>query len=107
MRPPASFPGNSFCIVAVTVAAESVQLAVPHMYPVGQHPDTGPASTPQRNQPLAHVVAVGVKALASVTGTTMVAPFVVIVVLAIGGQDVVLQSRPVRQQPEPAVARQP
>ena len=86
------------------MAAESVQLAVPHMYPLGQHPDTGPALAPQRNHPLAHV-AVGLGAAwASVKGTTTVAPPVMMVVLAMGGQDVVLQSRPVRQHPEPADA---
>lgn len=107
-QPPAAFPGSAFCTVAVAVAAESVQLAVPQTYPLGQHPSTAPAPAPQRNHPFAHVaVGVDAAAWASVRGTTMVAPWVMIVVLAMGGQDVVLQSRPVRQQPEPADATQP
>lgn len=104
--PPAALPGSAFCTVAVAVAAESVQLAVPQRYPLGQHPATVPASAPQRNQPPAHVAVdvADAAARASVRGTTMVAPWVMMVVLATGGQEVVLQSRPVRQQPEPAEA---
>ncbi|KAK5628928.1 hypothetical protein RRF57_004642 [Xylaria bambusicola] len=76
------------------------------MYPFGQHPDTGPALAPQRNHPLAHVAVVVGAAWASVKGTTTVAPLVTTVVLTTGGQDVVLQSRPVRQHPDPADATQ-
>lgn len=99
--------GSTFCTVAVAVVALSVQLAVPHAYPLGQHPAIGPASLGHKNQPPAHVdvgnVAVFVR---SVAGTTSVTPFDVMVVEDTGGQEVVIQSRPVRQQPAPAVARQ-
>lgn len=60
---------------------------------------------PHRNQPDAHVdvpVVVGT----SDAATTMVAPLDVMVVDATGGHEVVTQSRPVRQHPEPYVARQ-
>lgn len=98
--------GSCFCTVAVAVLADSVQLAVPQLYPDGQHPGTAPASPPHRNQPDAHVelAAALPAASASVTATTIVAPFDTIVVMAGAGHDVVLQSRPVRQQPPPALA---
>ncbi|KAG4216769.1 hypothetical protein PC116_g34750 [Phytophthora cactorum] len=103
--------GNSFCTVAVAVLVANVQLAVPQVYPEGQHPATGPASSPHKNQPEAQVAvgwvspppaAAAVAACcASETGTAMVAPLEIIVVMGGGGagQDVVLQSRPVRQHP--------
>lgn len=91
--------------MAVAVLVLNVQLAVPHAYPLGQHPATGPASLPHRYQPPAQVD-VAVVLGTSVAGTASVTPLDVIVVYEMGGHEVVMQSRPVRQQPEPAVARQ-
>jgi hypothetical protein len=65
--------GCCFCTELVSEAAEVKQLAVPHLYPLGQHPATDPASFPHRNQPPAHLsdaVAVGT----SSAGTTTVTP---------------------------------
>lgn len=74
----ASGSGCCFCKEFVSEAEDVKQLAVPHLYPLGQHPATGPASFPQRNQPLAHsfdAVVVGT----SFAGTTTVTPWVMIV----------------------------
>lgn len=104
-RPLAARPGNAFATVAVPPAVTTEQLAVPQLYPDGQHPGKGPASLPHKNQPLAHdpVVVAGTP----LAGTTIVRPFVLtMVVIAMGGQLVVWQSRPVWQQPPPAEARQ-
>lgn len=74
----ASGSGSCFCRELVCEAEEVKQLAVPHLYPLGQHPATDPASFPQRNQPLAHsfdAVVVGT----SFAGTTTVTPLEMIV----------------------------
>jgi hypothetical protein len=97
--------GSCFWMVAVAVLVLIVQLAVPQAYPLGQHPATGPVSLPHRYQPLAHVD-VAVVVGTSVAGTTSVTPLDVSAVDDMGGHEVVIQSRPVRQQPDPAVARQ-
>lgn len=91
--------GSCFCTELVSEAAEVKQLAVPHLYPLGQHPATDPASFPHRNQSLAHLsdaVAVGT----SSAGTTTVTPWEMIVEDD-AGQENVWQSRSVRQQPPP------
>ena len=91
--------GNSFCTSAVWLASTVKQLAVPQSYPLGQHPATGPAVVPHKNQPSAQVelaVVVGT----SVARTTMVWPSETMVVDG-AGQEYVLQSRSVRQQPPP------
>jgi hypothetical protein len=75
--------------------ATAVQLE-PHAYPVGQHPP--PTVSAQLNQPLAHRP-VPLAAVVVWAGTTMVRPSDVMVDDALTGQDVVSQSRPVRQQP--------
>lgn len=101
----ASGSGCCFCRELVSEAEEVKQLAVPHLYPLGQHPATDPASFPQRNQPLAHSSdAVGVGT--SFAGTTTVTPWEMMVEDGAGQEDV-WQSRSVRQQPPPWVARQP
>lgn len=103
-RPPPL--GNCFWISPVAPADTTVQLAVPHEYPLGQHPATGPASAPHRYQPDAQVLVGAGGGRPSVTGTTTVAPLVsTMVVSGVGGHDVVAQSRPVWQQPAPARAR--
>lgn len=108
IRPPsiftAAFPGNSFATEAVALPVARKQLAVPQLYPVGQHPAVGPALEGQMDHPLAHVEAseaVVAAAVAAVTGTTMVAPLEMMVVEAVVGHEVVWQSRPVWQQPPP------
>jgi hypothetical protein len=104
-------PGNPFATLPVAPLSPvpvplSKQLAVPHSYPLGQHPATGPASAPHKNHPLAQLPAVvsGIP----LTGTTTVTPFplTIVVISPWGGQDVVAQSRPVWQHPPPARARQ-
>jgi hypothetical protein len=70
--------GCCFCRELVSEGEEVKQLAVPQLYPLGQHPATDPAFFPQRNQPLAHssdAVAVGI----SFAGTTTVTPWEMIV----------------------------
>lgn len=96
--------GSCFWTRLVSVGDASVQLAVPHEYPSGQHPATGPPSSPHMNHPFAHVAESD--AGTSATGTAMVTPLLIIVVIGVGGHDVSLQSRPVWQQPPPARARQ-
>ena len=98
--------GNVFCKLAVWLACAVKQLAVPQLYPSGQHPATGPASLPQRNHPSAQVDEGPGAGGASVARTTMVAPSVTIVVEG-AGQLCVSQFRSVRQHPPPWVARQP
>jgi len=56
------------------------------------------------NHPLAQVAEASFGT--SATGTAIVTPFVMMVVIGVGGQEVSLQSRPVWQQPPPARARQ-
>lgn len=98
--PAASASGNSFCMRPVSLACTVKQLAVPQSYPSGQHPATGPASLPQRNQPLPHVDVGPGAGGASVARTTTVAPLETIVVAG-AGQSCVSQFLPVRQQPPP------
>lgn len=89
--------GLSFCNKAVLVAPTEEQLAVPHCQPLGQQ--FPPSLAAQVAQPVAQVP-VGVATVASEpTGTTIVATPLMIVVELVGGQDVVWQSRPVRQHP--------
>lgn len=103
---PALFcPGSSFATVAVAPPVSRLQLAVPHPYPLGQHPAIGPDPVPQRNQPVAQAAVV--VAGTPEAGTAIVSPLLMRVVdEAGGGQEVVWQSRPVWQQPPPARARQ-
>lgn len=93
--------------VAVAVAARSVQLAVPQLYPLGQQPAARPPeSEGQTNQPVAHVP-VDVAEGTAESGTTTVTPLDMMVVDAGGGgQEVDWQSRPSRQQPGSATASQ-
>ncbi|KAG7288584.1 hypothetical protein NEMBOFW57_004937 [Staphylotrichum longicolle] len=85
-----------FATLAVCPAppTPATQLAVPHAYPLGQHPATGPASAPHMNHPLAQLPVVS--AGAPLTGTTTVTPFpfTTVVMACCGGHDVVAQSRP-------------
>lgn len=104
----ASFPGNSLATDAVALPVARKQLAVPQLYPVGQHPAVGPALVGQMDHPLAHVEACSpaseedaAAAVAAVRGTTMVAPLETMVVEAVLGHEVVWQLRPVWQQPPP------
>lgn len=86
---PAELPGNSLATVAVALADEVKQLAVPQLYPEGQHPAVTPALDGHMDQPLAHVAAVVVTGT-SLAGTTIVTPFAeMIVVDAVDGQEVV------------------
>lgn len=89
------------------MAVETAVQLEPHRYPVGQQPP--PTVSAQLNHPLAHrpillllllllVAAVAVP-VAVITGTTIVTPSLAIVVEGVAGQDVVSQSRPVRQHP--------
>jgi hypothetical protein len=80
--------GNSFATVgAACRLAVKPQLAVPHAYPVGQHPAIGPASVPHRYQPPAHLGLVEAGML--VMGTATVSPLEMIVVKGGGGHEVV------------------
>jgi hypothetical protein len=107
-------PGNAFATLAVAAAPPSPnvakQLAVPHAYPVGQHPSSSlPSSPPHINHPPAHPPLVAASGIPSPgTGTTTVTPFplTTVVISPCGGHDAVAQSRPVWQQPPPARARQ-
>lgn len=100
---PIPCPGRPFATLAVCPAppTPATQLAVPHSYPLGQHPATGPASAPHMNHPLAQLPVVS--AGAPLTGTTTVTPFpfTTVVMACCGGHDVVAQSRPVWQHPPP------
>jgi hypothetical protein len=82
-----------------------VQLAVPHVYPSGQQPATEPPSSPQRYQPVAHALTPSPFGT-SLTGTATVTDPEMMVVMGVGGHEVVAQLRPVWQQPPPARARQ-
>ena len=107
----AAFPfdelGSSLEVDVVVPAVVSMQLAVPQLYPVGQQPGTAPPASPsQRYQPPAQS-ALSWPVGTAVTGTATVTPWSVrMVVEVMGGQEVVLQSRPVWQHPPPAEARQ-
>lgn len=108
LPPAAASPGTTFPTAPVSPACPPTkQLAVPHSYPLGQHPATGPASRPHKNHPPAHCPAPVVAGLPSPTGTTTVTPSVatIVVITGGGGQLVVWQSRPVWQHPAPAEAR--
>lgn len=98
--PPISLPaefGLCFCTTLVCVGFASEQLAVPHSYPLGQQ--FPPTLAAQLIHPLAHTP-VGLADVAALpTGTTIVAPALMIVVSLAGGQDVGWQSRPCRQHP--------
>lgn len=92
--------GSSLATLAVALPVARKQLAVPQLYPLGQHPAVAPASEGHRDQPPAHVpveVVVGT----AVTGTTTVSSPEIMVVDAVDGHDVTWQSRPVWQQPPP------
>jgi hypothetical protein len=99
---PAFVPGNPFATLAVCVPLAK-QLAVPQEYPLGQHPSPR-RSLSHRNQPLAQLPLplvpdpVGTRTVTPLLCTTVVCPR--------GGHDDTAQSRPVWQQPAPAVARQ-
>lgn len=90
-------PGLSFCSKAVVVAATDEQLAVPQDHPFGQQ--FPPSLGAQVDQPVAQVPVGLVTVAADPTGTTTVTEPLMIVVELVGGQDVVWQSRPVRQHP--------
>lgn len=95
-------PTASLLVVTVLVAPTLEQLSEPHAKPVGQQ--FPPKLAAQELQPLAQLPPVPALSLAVVVaepvrGTTMVSPALMSVVLAVAGQSVVAQSRPVRQQP--------
>lgn len=90
----APLPGNSFATEAVALPVARKQLAVPQLYPEGQHPAVGPALEGHTDHPFAQVASVVVLGT-SVAGTTTVTPLEMMVVEAVVGQDVVWQSRPV------------
>jgi hypothetical protein len=71
---------------------------------VGQQPGIGPTLDGQKAHPAAQVFWPWDGT--AVTGTTIVLPSEMMVVMDGGGQLVVAQSRPVWQQPPPAEARQ-
>lgn len=102
-----SSSGRSFCTLAVSLSLDVKQLAVPQSYPLGQHPASGPPSSPQRNQPPAHVSSASAAVGTSPSGTTTVRGPDATVVDVGAGQLCVSQSRSVRQHPPPWVARQP
>lgn len=83
-----------------------MQLAVPQPYPEGQQPGLSPSSPSQRYQPEAQVAVVEAGTAAAGTTTVTPLPSTMVVGRAGGGHEVVLQSRPVWQQPPPAEARQ-
>ena len=87
--------GASFAVLLSPLAV-AVQL-VPHTYPEGQHPP--PADAAQEAHPFAHEPELAAVAVVEASGTTTVAPELTISVLALLGQDVVSQLRPVLQQP--------
>lgn len=93
-------PGSSLATLAVALPVGKKQLAVPQLYPDGQHPAVGPASVGHMVQPPAQVpseVVVGT----AVRGTTIVWSPDMMVVDTVDGHDVTWQSRPVWQQPPP------
>lgn len=85
-----------FATVDVAVPEpEAVQLSLPHANPLGQHPP--PSDAAQLNQPVAQGLLV---VAASPVGTATVTPLLSTTVTdEVGGQEVVSQSLPVRQQP--------
>jgi hypothetical protein len=89
--------GLAFCATAVELAPTDEQLAVPHSKPLGQQ--FPPTLAGQLDQPVAQAPVGVVTVAADPTGTTIVTPLLIMVVESIGGQDVVSQSLPVRQQP--------
>lgn len=77
------------------------QLAVPQLYPDGQHPEVATRpSDGHSDHPPAHDPAVVVVGTA-VRGTTTVAVPELMVVSSVAGQERVWQSRPVWQHPPP------
>lgn len=103
LPPTAPLSGSSFATLAVVLAVARKQLAVPQLYPPGQHPAVGPADEGHSVHPPAQdpsVVAVAA-ALAALAGTTTVMLPETMVVEAVTGHEVVWQSRPVWQQPPP------
>lgn len=98
-------PGTSLATLAVAPAVARIQLAVPHPYPLGQHPALSPPSFPQRTHPVAQLPVVD--AGTPLAGTATVTPSVstMVVEAAGGGHEVVWQSRPVWQQPPEYTAR--
>lgn len=98
--PASLLPGSSLATLAVALPVGRKQLAVPQLYPDGQHPAVGPASEGHMVHPPAQVpseVVVGT----AVRGTTIVSSPEIMVVDTVDGQDVTWQSRPVWQQPPP------
>ncbi|QKX56110.1 uncharacterized protein TRUGW13939_03210 [Talaromyces rugulosus] len=90
-------PGSPFPTVPVAVPdAVAVQLA-PQANPLGQHPP--PAEAAQLNHPVAQEPAEAVVAALPVGTATVTPPESMTVVEDVVGQDVVSQSRPVRQHP--------
>lgn len=97
--------GSSLATLAVALAVARKQLAVPQLYPPGQHPAVGPADEGHSVHPPAQddasaSVAVAA-ALAALAGTTTVMLPDTMVVEAVTGHEVTWQSRPVWQQPPP------
>jgi len=81
-------PGSAFATVAVAPSTNTEQLAVPQLYPEGQHPGSGPASLPHMNQPFAQEPVVAADAPSAGTTIVIPPPFTM-VVIATGGQLVV------------------
>jgi hypothetical protein len=100
-----SLPTTAVPVTVAEMPVETVvQLEVPQAKPVGQQPP--PTLAGQLDQPVAQESEVAVVLVLSVTmpvltGTTTVTPSEIIVEEEeAGGQDVLLQSRPIRQHPE-------
>jgi hypothetical protein len=96
--PPPETPLLAGVFPTVPFPPEIVQSTSPHTYPPGQHPP--PTSSGQTIQPPAHPLPVPAPDVVVAMGTTIVTPFEFTTVLdGMAGQEVGLQSRPVRQQP--------
>lgn len=72
-------PGTSFAKLAVALPVARKQLAVPQLYPLGQHPAVGPAFVGHKDHPPAQAP-VDAVAVTSVAGTAMVTPLEMMVV---------------------------
>lgn len=76
----AALSGTSFARLAVAPPVARKQLAVPQLYPLGQHPAVAPALVGHIDHPPAQVPVVVVVAVTSLAGTAMVTPLEMMVV---------------------------
>lgn len=76
----AALPGISFARLAVALPVARKQLAVPQLYPSGQHPAVTPALVGHMDHPPAQVPIVVAVAVTSLAGTAIVTPLEMMVV---------------------------